>query len=65
VYTIKVKVQSGSAWSAYGTECFVNTAYQGLDQQDPQLHEEQTEGLGIEESSNINSMEENQIQNTT
>jgi sugar lactone lactonase YvrE len=65
VYTIKVKVQSGSVWSAYGTECFVNTASQGLAQQDPQLHEEQTEGLGIEESSNVNGLEENQLQNTT
>jgi hypothetical protein len=36
-----------------------------LAQQDPQLHEEQTEGLGVEESSNVNGMEENQIQNTT
>ena len=52
VYTIKVKVQSGSAWSAYGSSCFVNTAFQGLAQQDPQLHEEQSEGIQLEEVTN-------------
>ncbi len=66
VYTIKVKVQSGTAWSAYGTECFVNTASpQGIATQDPQLHEEQTEGLGVVESSNINSLEDSQLQTST
>jgi hypothetical protein len=67
VYTIKVKVQSGSVWSAYGTECFVNTAPnpQGLTQQEPQLHEEQTEGLGVEESSNMNGLEDSQLQTST
>jgi hypothetical protein len=36
-----------------------------LAQQDPQIHQEQTEGLGLEESSNVNGLEENQLQNFT
>jgi hypothetical protein len=38
---------------------------QAINSQDPQLHEDQTEGLGVEESSNVNGLEENQFQNTT
>jgi hypothetical protein len=66
-YTIEVKVMNGTTWGAYGTLCTLSTPPnpQGLAQQDPQLHEEQTEGLGIEESSNVNGLEENQLQNTT
>ena len=53
VYWIKVRVQNGSTWAtSYGDLCYVNTGNQGLAQQDPQLHEEQTEGIQTEEVSN-------------
>ena len=48
LYTIKVRIKSGSNWGAYGDNCFVNTPYLGIAQQDPQLHEEQTEGIQSE-----------------
>jgi hypothetical protein len=65
-YSIRVRIQSNGIWGVYGSSCLVSTpSPQGLALQDPQLHEEQTEGLGVEESSNVNGLEENQFHNTT
>jgi hypothetical protein len=65
-YSIRVRIQSNGSWGAYGSSCMVSTpSPQGLALQDPQLHEAQTEGLGVDESSNVNGLEVNQISNAT
>ncbi len=68
-YVIRVRVYSGTQFGEYAeVGCVIHTPVtQGMivQDQDPQLHEEQTEGLGIEESSNVNAIEDNQVQMTT
>jgi hypothetical protein len=70
-YNVKVKFGYDTEdFSAAGYGCTLN--YQAsvpdptpLAQQDPQLHEEQTEDLGVEESSSVNGLENNQLPTTT
>jgi hypothetical protein len=50
VYTVQIRVQIGSSWGSYGEICTIMTPNpQGLAQQDPQLYEEQSEGIQSEE----------------
>jgi hypothetical protein len=63
-YNVSVAyAMDGELYGAFGGTCQLTYGSQSLAQQDPQLHEEQNEGLGVEESSNVNGLEENQLQN--
>jgi hypothetical protein len=67
-YTVSVYFKP-TGYASFGdpTSCELIelSSSQAINSQDPQLHEDQTEGLGVEESSYVNGIEENQFQNTT
>ncbi len=68
-YVIRVRAYSGTQFGEYAeVGCIIYTPVtQGMivQDQDPQLHEEQTEGMGNEESSNVNAIEDYQVHMTT
>lgn len=53
LYTVKVQYTvDNDAWSSYGPICTLNYGSNGLMAQDPQAHEEATEGIHTEEVTN-------------